>query len=298
MNIVGRIKDMIIRGGENVYPREIEEFLYTHPAISDVQVDRRARRALRRGGHGLGDPARAAPSLDRGRAARASARARSPTTRSRATWQFVDGVPDDRHRQGAEVQDARAAVEELGLRGGSTRLALGTLGGMPAYYDEAYEAGGEPRPHYRAVLEALGAATLSQLGRASCAPRSRERGSATARPAPASSWSTPCRGSSRARSGTRSTAASPSACGRSTPSCATPMASGGSSTPASSRCGWSRTASSTSPTCRGSRCRCGPASPGSTSSAAPTASSTCSRTTCGCRPGSASRRWPGRPSAT
>jgi fatty-acyl-CoA synthase len=37
-NIVGRIKDMIIRGGENVYPREIEEFLYTHPAIQDVQV--------------------------------------------------------------------------------------------------------------------------------------------------------------------------------------------------------------------------------------------------------------------
>ncbi|WP_405589248.1 AMP-binding protein [Streptomyces sp. NBC_01190] len=36
--IVGRIKDMIIRGGENVYPREIEEFLYTHPKISDVQV--------------------------------------------------------------------------------------------------------------------------------------------------------------------------------------------------------------------------------------------------------------------
>ncbi|GGX77732.1 AMP-binding protein [Litchfieldella qijiaojingensis] len=36
--IVGRIKDMIIRGGENIYPREIEEFLYTHPAISDVQV--------------------------------------------------------------------------------------------------------------------------------------------------------------------------------------------------------------------------------------------------------------------
>ncbi|MFN0091924.1 MAG: AMP-binding protein [Acidimicrobiales bacterium] len=37
-NIVGRIKDMIIRGGENVYPREIEEFLYGHPAVSDVQV--------------------------------------------------------------------------------------------------------------------------------------------------------------------------------------------------------------------------------------------------------------------
>jgi fatty-acyl-CoA synthase len=37
-NIVGRSKDMVIRGGENVYPREIEEFLYTHPAIADVQV--------------------------------------------------------------------------------------------------------------------------------------------------------------------------------------------------------------------------------------------------------------------
>ena len=38
VQVVGRIKDMIIRGGENVYPREVEEFLYTHPAIQDVQV--------------------------------------------------------------------------------------------------------------------------------------------------------------------------------------------------------------------------------------------------------------------
>src|SRR6478672_9762783 len=37
-NIVGRIKDMVIRGGENVYPREVEEFLYSHPDIEDVQV--------------------------------------------------------------------------------------------------------------------------------------------------------------------------------------------------------------------------------------------------------------------
>ena len=37
-NIVGRIKDVVIRGGENVYPREVEEFLYGHPAIADVQV--------------------------------------------------------------------------------------------------------------------------------------------------------------------------------------------------------------------------------------------------------------------
>jgi fatty-acyl-CoA synthase len=38
LNITGRIKDMVIRGGENVYPREIEEFLYTHPDILDAQV--------------------------------------------------------------------------------------------------------------------------------------------------------------------------------------------------------------------------------------------------------------------
>jgi len=37
-NIVGRIKDMVIRGGENIYPREIEEFLYRHPSVQDVQV--------------------------------------------------------------------------------------------------------------------------------------------------------------------------------------------------------------------------------------------------------------------
>jgi fatty-acyl-CoA synthase len=38
VRIVGRSKDMIIRGGENIYPREIEEFLHTHPDVTDVQV--------------------------------------------------------------------------------------------------------------------------------------------------------------------------------------------------------------------------------------------------------------------
>ena len=36
--ITGRIKDMIIRGGENIYPKEIEDFIYTHPSVKDVQV--------------------------------------------------------------------------------------------------------------------------------------------------------------------------------------------------------------------------------------------------------------------
>jgi fatty-acyl-CoA synthase len=38
VQITGRIKDMVIRGGENIYPREVEEFLYTHPDIVDAQV--------------------------------------------------------------------------------------------------------------------------------------------------------------------------------------------------------------------------------------------------------------------
>lgn len=38
VSIVGRIKDMIIRGGENIYPREIEEVLYTYPGIQDASI--------------------------------------------------------------------------------------------------------------------------------------------------------------------------------------------------------------------------------------------------------------------
>ncbi len=57
LNIVGRIKDLVIRGGENVYPREIEEFLYTHPDVVDVAGDRRPRHQVRRGAHGVGPAA-------------------------------------------------------------------------------------------------------------------------------------------------------------------------------------------------------------------------------------------------
>ena len=61
VNIVGRIKDMVIRGGENVYPREIEEFLYTHPDVVDAQVIGVPGREVRRGADGVGAAARAAP---------------------------------------------------------------------------------------------------------------------------------------------------------------------------------------------------------------------------------------------
>ena len=83
-NIVGRIKDMVIRGGENIYPREIEEFLYRHPKIQDVQVI------------GVPDPKygeelcawivlRAGAAAERPTNCAPSARARSRTTRCRAT---------------------------------------------------------------------------------------------------------------------------------------------------------------------------------------------------------------------
>ena len=58
VNITGRIKDMVIRGGENIYPREIEEFLYTHPDVLDAQVVGVPDARVRRGAVRLGDAAR------------------------------------------------------------------------------------------------------------------------------------------------------------------------------------------------------------------------------------------------
>ena len=56
--ITGRIKDMIIRGGENIYPREIEEFLYKMPGIKDVQVAGVPSKKIRRGSGSFHHPAR------------------------------------------------------------------------------------------------------------------------------------------------------------------------------------------------------------------------------------------------
>ena len=106
LNIVGRIKDMVIRGGENIYPREIEEFLHTHPEVADVQV--------------IGVPdARYGEEL---MAWVIPAPGTSPDTDAlrefcqRADRPLQDSplreagrrVPDDRDRQGPEVQDGRA----------------------------------------------------------------------------------------------------------------------------------------------------------------------------------------------
>ena len=105
-NIVGRIKDMVIRGGENIYPREIEEFLYQHPDIEDVQVigvpDERYGEELcawirmRPGAEPL-DAAAVRAYADR------PARAlQDPALRAGRR-----GVPDDRHRQDPQGADAR-----------------------------------------------------------------------------------------------------------------------------------------------------------------------------------------------
>ena len=85
VNIVGRIKDMIIRGGENIYPREVEEFLYTHPKRQRRPGHRRARQEVRRGGNGLDQAQGRRADSPTPRRSASSARTRSPTSRSRTT---------------------------------------------------------------------------------------------------------------------------------------------------------------------------------------------------------------------
>ncbi len=120
LNIVGRIKDMIIRGGENVYPREIEEFLYTHPDVVDVQVigvpDVRYGEEIMawvqvRDGTSLDaeDDSGVLPGPDRA--------LQDPALRAGGRR-----LPDDDHREGPEVRDARAGRRVAGPAGRGRRL--------------------------------------------------------------------------------------------------------------------------------------------------------------------------------
>ena len=104
VNIVGRIKDMIIRGGENVYPREIEEFLYRHPSIKEVQVigvpdpkfgeELMAWIQLKEGDHADGGRREGVlPGSDR-------------ALQGAALCEVRRCVSDDGHRQDSEVRDA------------------------------------------------------------------------------------------------------------------------------------------------------------------------------------------------
>ena len=126
VNIVGRLKDMVIRGGENVYPREIEEFLYSHPKIQDVQVigvpDPRYGEEIcawiklqgRPERHARGDP-RVLQGPDR-------------PLQDPALHRVRARVPDDHHRQDPEVRDARADDREAGAEGGEDGLAPSLVG--------------------------------------------------------------------------------------------------------------------------------------------------------------------------
>jgi fatty-acyl-CoA synthase len=113
VNIVGRIKDMIIRGGENIYPREIEEFLYAHPDISDVQVigvpsERYGEEVMAwvklREGAELTDDALVA--FCRGKIA---------TYKIPRYWKFVDGFPMTVTGKIQKFKMRETAVDELGL---------------------------------------------------------------------------------------------------------------------------------------------------------------------------------------
>ena len=107
LNITGRIKDLVVRGGENISPREVEEFLYTHPDVRDVQVvgvpdvrygEELCAWVILRDG--------AAPLTRRGRAGVRGRPAR--VVQDPALRRGGRRVPDDGDRQGAQGRDAGA----------------------------------------------------------------------------------------------------------------------------------------------------------------------------------------------
>ena len=114
ISIVGRIKDMVIRGGENIYPREIEEFLYTHPDVADVQVigvpsERYGEEVMawvrpREGASVSGED------LDR------YCRGRIASYKVPRYWKFVDGFPMTVTGKVQKFKMREAAIEELGLQ--------------------------------------------------------------------------------------------------------------------------------------------------------------------------------------
>ena len=110
--ITGRLKDMIIRGGENIYPREIEEFLYTHPQIDDVQV---VGVPDERFGEEVMAWVRLKPDADATEESiRDFCRGKIAHSQGAPLRQVHRRVPDDRHRQDPEVPDARAGSGRIG----------------------------------------------------------------------------------------------------------------------------------------------------------------------------------------
>jgi fatty-acyl-CoA synthase len=113
VNIVGRIKDLIIRGGENIYPREIEEFLYAHPDVSDVQV-------IGVPSERYGEEVMAWVKLKEGATPAAESleafcRGRIATNKIPRYWKFVEAFPMTVTGKVQKYLMRDASVEELGL---------------------------------------------------------------------------------------------------------------------------------------------------------------------------------------
>jgi fatty-acyl-CoA synthase len=115
VNIVGRIKDMIIRGGDNIYPREIEEFLYGHPDVSDVQVI--GVPSERYGEEVMAWVKPKDGAMLTGEVLEAFCRNRIASNKIPRYWKFVDGFPMTVTGKVQKYLMREAAVEELGLRG-------------------------------------------------------------------------------------------------------------------------------------------------------------------------------------
>src|SRR5258706_7877286 len=118
VNIVGRIKDMIIRGGENIYPREVEEFLYSHPDIADVQV-------IGVPSEKYGEEVMAWVKLRDGSSAGGEeigswCKGKIATYKIPRHWKFVDAFPMTVTGKIQKFKMRETAVEELGLHKAAT----------------------------------------------------------------------------------------------------------------------------------------------------------------------------------
>jgi fatty-acyl-CoA synthase len=113
VKIVGRIKDMIIRGGENIYPREVEEFLYTHPDVSDVQVIGVPSEKYGEEVMAWVKPREGAVVTED--ALMAYCRGKIATYKIPRYWKFVDGFPMTVTGKIQKFKMRDVAVEELGL---------------------------------------------------------------------------------------------------------------------------------------------------------------------------------------
>jgi fatty-acyl-CoA synthase len=117
VNIVGRIKDMIIRGGENIYPREVEEYLYTHPSVLDVQVIGVPSKTY-------GEEVMAWVKLRPGTMASDEeltrfCRGRIATFKIPRFWKFVDEFPTTVTGKVQKFRMRETAIAELGLQSAS-----------------------------------------------------------------------------------------------------------------------------------------------------------------------------------